>query len=112
MKSIFNWLMKYLGRSHPQNSYKLLGKAEEEKTFRAQKGHVTIYVRNLEKRYEVPLKYLSLPSFQELIVQSQPDELDIKIDGPIVLACSTEVFDQFLSMAKASCPRSARMLVP
>ena len=31
------------------------------------------------KRYEVPGKYLSLPAFQELIVQSEADELEPKI---------------------------------
>ncbi|KAB1224620.1 Auxin-induced protein X15 [Morella rubra] len=106
MKSI-NRLIKYLGRSHPRNPYSQLGKPEKENTVRAKKGHVMMYVGKVGKRYEVPLKYLSLPAFQELIDQSQPDELDITIDGPIVLACSTEVFDQFLSMAEVSCRRSA-----
>ncbi|KAB1224613.1 Auxin-induced protein X15 [Morella rubra] len=107
MKSI-NLLIKYLGRSHPRNPYNQLGKEEKENTVRVKKGHVMMYVGEVEKRYEVPLKYLSLPAFQVLIDQSQPHELDIKIHGPIVLACSTEVFDQFLSMAEASCRRSSR----
>ena len=48
------------------------------------------------------MKYLSLPAFQELIVQSQADELEPKIQGPIMLACRTEEFDQLLKLAKVS----------
>ena len=55
-----------------------------------------------KKKYEIPVKYLSLPAFQELIVQSQADELEPKIQGPIMLACRTEEFDQLLKLAEVS----------
>jgi len=69
------------------------------------KGHVPMYVGKEEKLYEVPVKFLSLRSFQELMYQyhSQPvvDDLDFKNDGRIVLVCSTDVFDRLLSEANA-----------
>ena len=41
-------------------------------------SYITLYVGEERKRYEVPAKYLSLPAFQELIVQLQADELEAK----------------------------------
>uniref|UniRef100_A0A7N2RB60 Uncharacterized protein n=1 Tax=Quercus lobata TaxID=97700 RepID=A0A7N2RB60_QUELO len=63
-------------------------------------GYIGLYVGEERKRYEVLVKYLSLPAFEELIVQSQADELEAKIEGPIMLACKTEEFDQLLKLAK------------
>lgn len=99
----FNWLFKFLERIHPKNRYErltLAGKAKAN-AVRVPKGHVALYVGKEEKRYEVPVKYLSLRSFKELLAQSQPNELDIKNDGPIVLPCTTEAFNMLLREAKA-----------
>ncbi|XP_059428723.1 auxin-induced protein X15-like [Corylus avellana] len=90
----FNWLFEFLERIHPKNRYARLTKAKKAKAnaVRVLKGHVALYVGKEEKRYEVPVKYLSLQSFKELLAQSQPYELDIKNDGPIVLPCTIELY--------------------
>ena len=93
-------LMKKLGSNHFKNLYIRIGSTESPKTRKVPKGYIGLYVGEERKRYEVPVKYLSLPAFQELIVQSQADELEAKIEGPIMLACKTEEFDQLLKQAK------------
>ncbi|KAB1224615.1 hypothetical protein CJ030_MR2G009976 [Morella rubra] len=71
MQYLMKRLMKYFNRSNPKTPYKQLVKVEKARPVRVHKGHVPIYVGEEEKiGYEVPLKYLSLPSFQELFVQS------------------------------------------
>ncbi|KAK6266241.1 hypothetical protein QUC31_017078 [Theobroma cacao] len=59
-----------------------------------------MYVGEKAKRYEVPIRYLSSPAFQELLMRSQDDDLDTKIDGPITIACTSERFKQLLKVAK------------
>ncbi|KAK7825377.1 auxin-induced protein 10a5 [Quercus suber] len=96
-------LMKKLGLfSHSKNSYNRIGSTESSKTRKVLKGHIGMYVGEERKRYEVPVKYLSLPAFQELFVHLQEDELQAKIEGPIMLACKIEEFDQLLKLAKVS----------
>lgn len=97
-----NSVFKFLDGSRPKNPYGRLTKAEKAKGVQVPKGYVPVYVGKEEKMYEVPVKYLSLRSFQEVLAQSLPNELDNKNDGPIVLACTTEVFDRLLREAKAS----------
>ncbi|KAK0601408.1 hypothetical protein LWI29_023994 [Acer saccharum] len=70
------------------------------KSLRFARGCVAMYVCDERKRYQVPLIYLSLPKFQELIKTSQGDAFDVKIDGPITLACTTQTFEQLLNIAK------------
>ncbi|KAJ0089120.1 hypothetical protein Patl1_31523 [Pistacia atlantica] len=75
--------------------------AENDKTVKIRRGYVGIYVGEEAKRYEVPVKYVSFPPFQELMKQSEDDELDFKIDGPIKLSCTPEIFEcQILKLAK------------
>lgn len=66
------------------------------------KGHVAVYVGEERKRYEIPVKYLALAEFKELMMLSQEDsfDLDVKIDGPITFLCTTEIFDEVLKLAK------------
>ncbi|GLT55319.1 hypothetical protein SLA2020_284530 [Shorea laevis] len=103
-----NWLIDLI---HPKNRRERLTKAEKAKSngaVRVPKGHVALYVGKEKKRYEVPVKYLSLPSFEQLLAQSQPNELDIKNDGPIVLPCTIDTFNRLLWEAKACYPSCAR----
>ncbi|KAK3198842.1 hypothetical protein Dsin_022257 [Dipteronia sinensis] len=97
-------LMKKLSASYSKNSYKRLANADDEKKsaqkLEVARGCVAMYVGDERKRYQVPLIYLSLPKFQELIKTSQEDAYDIKIDGPITLACATQTFEQLLNIAK------------
>ncbi|KAK9290824.1 hypothetical protein L1049_009002 [Liquidambar formosana] len=93
--------MGKLGLSHFRKySYKRIVGVENAKTVQVRKGFVPLYVGKEGKRYEVPVKYLSYPTFQALIRQSVADEREIKIEGPIVLPCKTEIFDQILKLAK------------
>ncbi|KAK7834553.1 auxin-induced protein 10a5 [Quercus suber] len=93
---------KKIGLNHSKNSYNRIDSTKSSKTRKVPKGYIDLYVGEEMKRYEIPVKYLSLPAFQELIVQSQADELEPKIQGPIMLACRTEEFDQLLKLAKVS----------
>ncbi|KAJ4708768.1 SAUR-like auxin-responsive protein family [Melia azedarach] len=81
-----------------KRSYERLVIAEGYKTAQAQarKGCVPMYVGEEHKRYDVPLKYLSLPEFKELMEQSENGDFDFKINGPINLGCTSEAFDQLL----------------
>ncbi|KAF3951529.1 hypothetical protein CMV_022831 [Castanea mollissima] len=94
--------MKNIGLNHSKNSYNRIDSTKSSKTRKVPKGYIGLYVGEEKKRYEIPVKYLSLPAIQELIVQSQADELEPKIQGPIMLACRTEEFDQLLKLAKVS----------
>ncbi|KAK2638934.1 hypothetical protein Ddye_026729 [Dipteronia dyeriana] len=97
-------LMKKLSSSCSKNSYKRLANVDGEKKsdqkLEVARGCVAMYVGEERKRYQVPLIYLSLPKFQELIKTSQGDAFDVKIDGPITLACTTQTFKQLLNIAK------------
>ncbi|KAI9180895.1 hypothetical protein LWI28_009178 [Acer negundo] len=99
-------VMKKFSASDSNKSYKRLvnaAAADDEKKpekLELARGCVAIYVGQDRKRYQVPLKYLSLPSFQQLINTSQGDVFDVKIDGPITLACPTHTFEQLLKIAK------------
>ncbi|KAJ4848696.1 hypothetical protein Tsubulata_046924 [Turnera subulata] len=53
-----------------------------------------------EKRYQIPLQYLSHPAFLQLLKQYQYDP-DDKIDGPLKIPCTVEFFDRFLKFLKA-----------
>ena len=95
--------MKKKSLNHSKNSYNRIDCTKSSnKTRKVPKGYIGLYVGEEKKRYEIPVKYLSLPAFQELIVQSQADELEPKKQGPIMLACRTEEFDQLLKLAKVS----------
>jgi hypothetical protein len=104
MYSLIKLLFKFLDGVHPKNPFERLGKAEKAKAVPVPKGHVPMYVGKEEKLYEVPVRFLSFRSFQDLLARSQPvvDDLDIKNDGPIVLTCSTDVFDRLLREARRS----------
>ncbi|XVF29416.1 hypothetical protein REPUB_Repub15cG0119400 [Reevesia pubescens] len=82
-------------------SYTRLTEAEDAKAVEAPRGYVPMYVGKEAKRYEVPIKYLSSPEFQELLIRSRDDDLETKIDGPISIACCTsQRFEQLLKVAK------------
>ncbi|KAK6255409.1 hypothetical protein SCA6_016714 [Theobroma cacao] len=93
-------LVKKLGRSKPKPPYGRLAEAEDTTAVQARRGYVAMYVGEKAKRYEVPIRYLSSPAFQELLMRSQDDDLDTKIDGPITIACTSERFKQLLKVAK------------
>ena len=94
--------IKKIGLNHSKKSYNRIDSTKSSKTRKVPKGYIGLYVGEEKKKYEIPVKYLSLPAFQELIVQSQADELEPKIQGPIMLACRTEEFDQLLKLAEVS----------
>ncbi|CAB4269567.1 unnamed protein product [Prunus armeniaca] len=52
-----------------------------------------------EESIKVSLKCLSCPAFQELIIESMSDVLDVKIEGPIMLSsCPTDRFDVLIRL--------------
>ncbi|KDP26304.1 hypothetical protein JCGZ_22289 [Jatropha curcas] len=85
------------------SSYKPLSTclSENARAQQVRRGHIAMYVGDERRRYEVPLKSLKFPALQELIKQSQDDDFDLKIDGPIILAsCTPNMFEQLLKRAK------------
>ncbi|KAJ9185679.1 hypothetical protein P3X46_005279 [Hevea brasiliensis] len=98
---------KYSSQIDSKSSYNCLAPTEQKnsnpKPRLARRGCVAVYVGEESKRYEVPLQYLSIRSFQELILQWEHDDLDTKIEGPIKLLCSTAFFEeQLLKLATES----------
>ncbi|KAJ4833332.1 hypothetical protein Tsubulata_000552 [Turnera subulata] len=96
-------LVRKLGARHDRNSgYELLGvmnnninsSSEGAKATTRKKGCVVVCVGEEEKRYQVPVQYLSHPAFLQLLKQSQEDP-DDKIDGPIKILRSPDFFDHF-----------------
>ncbi|KAG8646546.1 hypothetical protein MANES_09G012601v8 [Manihot esculenta] len=86
---------KILGQRHVTKSsfsYKLLSSSTDQKTKipQIQKGYVAIYVGDERKRYQVLIENLEFSTLQELIKQSHDSDFDSKIDGPIVLTCTTD----------------------
>ncbi|KAJ0089121.1 hypothetical protein Patl1_31522 [Pistacia atlantica] len=77
--------------------------SEKTKMVQVPKGYLPIYVGEESTRYGVPVKYLSFSTFQELMIRHSQDhdELDTKIFGPIKLACTPEIFDQTLQLARS-----------
>uniref|UniRef100_A0A2C9VJ78 Uncharacterized protein n=1 Tax=Manihot esculenta TaxID=3983 RepID=A0A2C9VJ78_MANES len=63
-----------------------------------------MYVCEEGKRYQIPVENLKFSPLQALIKQSQDGDLDFKIDEPIVLACTTDKFDELLKLAKRFSP--------
>ncbi|KAJ4728568.1 SAUR-like auxin-responsive protein family [Melia azedarach] len=93
-------LVKKLSVGDSKSSNERLVIVEGYKTAQARKGCVPMYVgEEHKKRYDVPVKYLSLPRFKELMEQSEDVDFDFKIDGPINLGCTTEALDQLLKQA-------------
>ncbi|OMO78079.1 Auxin responsive SAUR protein [Corchorus capsularis] len=98
------WLVKKLGHGgKSKNSYNRLAPAADQY---CRRGHVVMYVGEEGKRYQVPIKFLSCPSFiKQVLMQSSQeeddDDLDPKIDGPIMIRhCTSETFEQILKAAK------------
>ncbi|ONH90737.1 hypothetical protein PRUPE_8G072300 [Prunus persica] len=81
---------------------KKLCKSHSKKHGVVPKGYIPVYVGKGKerKRYCLPLKYISHPTVQELIEKSQADVFDPKIEGPFVLTCNTNTFDQLLKIFK------------
>lgn len=69
---------------------KKLCRSHSEKHGVVPKGYIPVYVEG--KRYKIPLKYLSRPACQKLLNKSQTDLFDPKIEGPLVLRCTTDDF--------------------
>ncbi|OMO62499.1 Auxin responsive SAUR protein [Corchorus olitorius] len=98
-------LVKKLGHGgKSKNSYNRLPPAADHCLCR--RGYVVMYVGEEGKRYQVPIKFLSCPTFikQVLMQISQEDDvddLDPKIDGPIMIRhCTPETLEQILKASK------------
>lgn len=61
--------MNKLGLSDSKTSYKKIATVEGSKNINSPRGYIKMYVGEELKRYQVPVKYLSLLMFRELIVQ-------------------------------------------
>ncbi|XP_024190362.1 auxin-responsive protein SAUR50-like [Rosa chinensis] len=95
-------LINKLGRSHSKKSYERLVREDDQverskkKHGSAPKGSIDLFVGKEEKKYPVPLKYFTHPKLQELLKEYQEPVFDPRFDEPIVLECSTEIFEQLL----------------
>jgi Auxin responsive protein len=64
----------------------------------ARKGHIYVYT-NDQKRFMVPLKYLSSSIFVELLRMSE-EEYGLPSDGPIILPCDAVCMESIISLIK------------
>ena len=97
--SIINKLHLSPSLSHSKNPHKQKDEKAAKNNQVSREGYVPLYVgkaQKKKKRYEVPVKYLSHPTIQQLLMRSQHGDLETKIDGPIELTCRTEFFDHIL----------------
>ncbi|CAK7341353.1 unnamed protein product [Dovyalis caffra] len=94
MKAKLSYLVNKFFERYSKGSLAAIGKVK------TRRGYVAMYVGKEGKRYEVPVKYLSNPVFQELLRRSQHQDLDYKIEGAIRIPHSTAFFDQFLRIIK------------
>ncbi|XVE80977.1 hypothetical protein DITRI_Ditri15bG0025200 [Diplodiscus trichospermus] len=63
---------------------------------KAPRIYVSVYVGKEAKRYDVPLRYLSLPRFRLMVMRSHGNDLDINLDRPIIVDCTPEFFELLL----------------
>ena len=98
--SIINKLQPSPSQSHSKNPYKQKAEKAAKNNQVSRAGYVPLYVgkaqKKKKKRYYVPVKYLSHPIIQQLLMRSQNGDLETKIEGPIELTCRTEFFDHIL----------------
>ncbi|KAL6601640.1 hypothetical protein ACP70R_005945 [Stipagrostis hirtigluma subsp. patula] len=64
----------------------------------AEKGHCTVYTAD-GRRFEVPLVYLSMTVFTELLKMSQ-EEFGFADDGRITLTCDAEVMEYMMCLLR------------
>ncbi|EEF33555.1 conserved hypothetical protein [Ricinus communis] len=89
------------------SAYKRLARTDHTyhhnvETQKPQRGFVFMYIGKERKRYEIPVTYLNYPMLKDLMKKLLQDgELECRIDGPIVLLCTAEVFDQVLEECAA-----------
>ncbi|PIA43352.1 hypothetical protein AQUCO_01900021v1 [Aquilegia coerulea] len=72
-------------------------KQESYENITVPKGFLLVYVG--EERYQIPLQYTSSPLFLTLFKSSEEEytfEFDDEKQGPIILPCTMEMFQQFL----------------
>lgn len=65
----------------------------------ARRGHIYVYT-NDQKRFMVPLKYLSSSIFVKLLRMSE-EEYGLPSDGPIILPCDAACMECIISMIKS-----------
>nr|DAD25809.1 TPA_asm: hypothetical protein HUJ06_027277 [Nelumbo nucifera] len=79
----------------------LLSKDDDHNQLPVPKGFFPVYVGEDRHRYNVPLEYLSFPSFEALLKQSVEDDyFDPRIDGPITIPCTTKTFEEVLKFIR------------
>ncbi|CAN6464266.1 unnamed protein product [Victoria cruziana] len=69
----------------------------------AEKGHFVAYASD-GKRYTVPLAYLQLSIFQELLKMAE-EEFGLNIDGAITFPCDSAVVDYVMSLVQRNMSR-------
>ncbi|KAG9442081.1 hypothetical protein H6P81_017935 [Aristolochia fimbriata] len=69
-----------------------------QKRLIASKGHFVFYTAD-KKRFEVSLKYLCTPVFQELLRRSE-DEFGSQSNNPLTLPCNSVFMEHLLKLLK------------
>ncbi|KAK8484551.1 hypothetical protein V6N13_055044 [Hibiscus sabdariffa] len=60
--------------------------------------YVSVTVGEEAKSYDVPLMYLSLPWFREMVIRPNESDLETDLGRPIAVDCSPEMFELFLEL--------------
>ncbi|KAF3435829.1 hypothetical protein FNV43_RR22921 [Rhamnella rubrinervis] len=77
-------------------------KADSTAVYVVPKGHLAVYVGDIEKkRFVIPLSLLKHPSFQELLIQAE-DEFGFEPPmGGLTIPCREEAFIDLISQLNA-----------
>lgn len=75
----------------------------------AQKGHFVVYTAD-EKRFVLPLTYLSSKIFRELFRISE-EKFGLPTDGPIILPCDSTFMEYVISVVQKSVPELEKALL-
>ncbi|KAL2335066.1 hypothetical protein Fmac_016279 [Flemingia macrophylla] len=67
------------------------------KSVQVPKGYIAVYVGETQKRFVLPISYLSQPSFQELLSQVEEEFGYDHPMGGLTIPCSEDVFRHITS---------------
>ncbi|CAJ2679476.1 auxin-induced SAUR [Trifolium pratense] len=67
------------------------------KSTEVRKGYVAVYVGEKQKRFVIPISYLSQPSFQDLLSQAEEEFGYDHPMGGLTIPCTEDVFQHITS---------------
>uniref|UniRef100_A0A7N0ZTR2 Uncharacterized protein n=1 Tax=Kalanchoe fedtschenkoi TaxID=63787 RepID=A0A7N0ZTR2_KALFE len=96
-KKHLKWVSGYLELFKPIKkvlSRSLSGSRTSSSTDHISKGYFAVYVGDHQRRYVVPVDYLSQPALQQLLIQAEEEYGFDHPNGGLTIPCSKEAFNQ------------------